>query len=30
VSRLAELLAEAVGGREIDVVCGPATGGLVV
>jgi orotate phosphoribosyltransferase len=30
VSRLAKLLAEAVGGREVDVVCGPATGGLVV
>lgn len=30
ISRLAELLAEAVAGREIDVVCGPATGGLVV
>jgi orotate phosphoribosyltransferase len=30
ISRLAELLAEAVGGRELDIVCGPATGGLVV
>jgi orotate phosphoribosyltransferase len=30
VSRLAELLAAAIGGREIDVVCGPATGGLIV
>ena len=30
ISRLAELLAEALAGRELDIVCGPATGGLVV
>jgi orotate phosphoribosyltransferase len=30
ISALAELLAQAVSGRELDVVCGPATGGLVV
>jgi orotate phosphoribosyltransferase len=30
ISALAKLLAEAVAGRELDVVCGPATGGLVV
>ena len=30
ISRLGELLAESVAGREIDIVCGPATGGLVV
>ena len=30
VSRLAALLAEALAGRELDVVCGPATGGLIV
>jgi orotate phosphoribosyltransferase len=30
VARLAELLVETIGDREIDVVCGPATGGLIV
>ncbi len=30
ISRLAELLAEALAERDLDVVCGPATGGLVV
>jgi len=30
ISALAELLAQAVAGRDFDVVCGPATGGLVV
>lgn len=30
ISALAKLLAEAVAGREFDIVCGPATGGLVV
>jgi orotate phosphoribosyltransferase len=30
ISALAKLLAEAVSGREFDIVCGPATGGLVV
>jgi orotate phosphoribosyltransferase len=30
ISALAELLAQAVSGREFEIVCGPATGGLVV
>jgi orotate phosphoribosyltransferase len=30
VSGLAALLAEALAGREFDIVCGPATGGLIV
>jgi orotate phosphoribosyltransferase len=30
ISRLAELLSEALDGRGLDIVCGPATGGLVV
>jgi orotate phosphoribosyltransferase len=30
ISRLAGLLAETVAGREAEIVCGPATGGLVV
>jgi orotate phosphoribosyltransferase len=30
VDRLGALLAEAVAGRELDLVCGPATGGLIV
>lgn len=30
VSRLAELVAQAVAGRGLEIVCGPATGGLIV
>ncbi len=30
ISRLAELLAQAVAGRRLEIVCGPATGGLIV
>lgn len=29
ISRLTEFLAEALSGRDLDIVCGPATGGPV-